>query len=84
MTAFPVPDELLAMYRENLAADVIAALADAAGVSMREAMDVYYRSALASQIEEGRYGIDNLDPKVLAADLLANEGKGGGMQSSEC
>lgn len=68
-----VPSELDAFYRENLAGDVIAALADATGLSLRTAMDVYYRSALCAQIDEGRYGIDNLDPKVLAEDLLENE-----------
>jgi hypothetical protein len=36
-------------------------------------MDIYYSSKLAVQIEEGRYGIDNLDPKYLAEDLIENE-----------
>lgn len=66
----------LAFYRENLEGDVISALADAAGISLREAMDLYYGSALSGQIETGRYGIDNLSPKYLAADLLENEATG--------
>ena len=64
---------LTAVYRENLEGDIIATLAELAGISVRRAMDVFYRSRLASQISEGRYGIDNLDPKYLAADLLENE-----------
>ncbi len=36
-------------------------------------MDIYYRSKLARQIEEGLYGIENLDYKYLVKDLLENE-----------
>lgn len=66
-------DAYLAFYRENLEGDVISALAEAAGISLREAMDLYYGSALSGQIETGRYGIDNLSPKYLATDLLEHE-----------
>lgn len=66
--------ELVEFYRENLAGKIIAALADATGLSPREAMDAYYRSALSGQVAEGLDGIDNLDPKALAEDLLENEG----------
>ena len=69
-------DAYLAFYRENLEGDVISALAEAAGISLRKAMDVYYGSALSGQIETGRYGIDNLSAKYLAEDLLENESGG--------
>ena len=39
----------------------------------RKAMDIYYRSKLAKQIEQGIYGIENMDYKYLAEDLLENE-----------
>ena len=38
-----------------------------------QAMDVYYRSDLAVQIQDGKYGIDNVDYKYLAEDLIENE-----------
>ena len=69
-------DAYLAFYRENLEGDIISALAKAAGISLRKAMDVYYGSALSGQIETGRYGIDNLSAKYLAEDLLENESGG--------
>ena len=36
-------------------------------------MDIYYSSKLASQIEEGKYGIENMDARYLAEDLIENE-----------
>ncbi len=36
-------------------------------------MDVYYHSRLAKQIEQGAYGIENMDYKYLVQDLLENE-----------
>lgn len=39
----------------------------------RKAFDVYYSSKLAEQIEKGEYGIENLDAKYLAEDLIENE-----------
>ena len=75
MNAPPQGESFLAFYRENLEEDIIAALAEEAGISLREAMDLYYGSALSGQIETGRHGIDNLSPKYLAADLLENESK---------
>ena len=66
-------DAYLAFYRENLEGDIIAALSKAAGISLRDAMDLYYGSALSGQVETGRHGIDNLSPQYLAADLLENE-----------
>ena len=66
-------NNLTAVFRENLENDLIAALADRTGKTVREAMDAYYRSKLSDQIAEGKFGIDNLDPKYLASDLVENE-----------
>ena len=36
-------------------------------------MDIYYSSRLAEQIAGDRYGIENMDAKYLAEDLIENE-----------
>lgn len=64
---------LTLVFRENLEGDIIAALSDQTGLPIRKAMDVYYRSKLSEQISDGAFGIDNLDPKNLADDLIENE-----------
>jgi len=60
-------------YRQDLSVDIIDELARLKHLDMRSATDVYYRSRLSGQIAEGRYGIDNLDYKYLANDLIDNE-----------
>jgi hypothetical protein len=52
---------------------LITSLATQAGLSEREAMDIYYNSRLSQEINEGDYGIQYLSADVLAADLIANE-----------
>ena len=42
-------------------------------ISRRKAMDVYYKSRLSEQVQAGQYGIENLDYKYLAEDLIENE-----------
>ena len=42
-------------------------------VYLNKAMDIYYNSRLAKQIEQGTYGIENMDYKYLAQDLIENE-----------
>lgn len=42
-------------------------------MDLRQAMDIYYQSELARQIEKGEYGIENMDYKYLALDLIENE-----------
>ncbi len=64
--------ELDALYKENLEASIIKYLAEKKQVEIREAMNLYYSSRLAEQIEKGEYGIENLDYKYLAEDLLVN------------
>ena len=43
------------------------------GVDLRKTMDLYYTSKLCTQIEQGLYGIENLDYKNLAEDLIETE-----------
>ena len=42
-------------------------------LELRQAMDIYYQSRLAKQIEQGTYGIENMDYKYLVQDLIENE-----------
>ena len=37
------------------------------------AFDIYYSSKLAEQISNDSYGIENMDAKYLAEDLIENE-----------
>ena len=60
-------------YKERLEERIIAYLAEIKGISLEEAMDAYYRSRLADQITKGLYGIENMDYKYLAEDLVENE-----------
>lgn len=61
------------VYRQELEKNIIIYLVEKTGVSYERAMDAYYRSKLTVQIGEGKYGIDNLDYKYLAQDLMENE-----------
>ena len=40
---------------------------------LRKAFDIYYSSKLAEQISNDSYGIENMDAKYLAEDLIENE-----------
>ncbi|MBR1709611.1 MAG: hypothetical protein IJ719_12395 [Clostridia bacterium] len=65
--------DLEIVYRQNLELDIIEYIAQKKNVSQRKAMDIYYNSKLSEQIQTGRLGIDNLDAKYLAEDLIENE-----------
>ena len=65
--------QLSEIYKQNLEHDIILHLAEIKGTDIREAFDIYYNSKLASQIADGIYGIENLDAKYLAEDLMENE-----------
>lgn len=60
-------------YRQDLSVEIISELCRLRHIEIRTATDIYYRSRLSGQIAEGRYGIDNLDYKYLANDLIENE-----------
>ena len=66
-------DRLDKIYKELLEEKIIGKLAEEKHISIRQAMDIYYRSRLAGQIEDGSYGIENLDYRYLVEDLLENE-----------
>ena len=61
------------IYKQNLETDIIKAIADIKGIDLRVAFDIYYSSKLAAQIAGGSHGIENLDAKYLAEDLIENE-----------
>lgn len=65
--------QLAELYKQNLENDIILYLAKQKRIDVRTAFDIYYSSRLADQIAEGAYGIDNLDAKYLAEDLIENE-----------
>lgn len=60
-------------YRRDLEESIINYLAAIKKISLRDAIDIYYKSRLAVQIERGDCGIDNLDYKYLVEDLIENE-----------
>jgi hypothetical protein len=66
-------NQLEAVLKESLEKDITSLLSERMGVSIREAMDVYYRSKLSSQIDSGTYGFQYLDAAYLLEDLLENE-----------
>jgi len=66
-------NQLEAVLKESLEKDIISLLAERLEISVREAMDVYYRSKLSLQIDSGTYGIQYLDAAYLVEDLLENE-----------
>ncbi len=66
-------DALDKTYKELLEEKIINQLADAKGISIRQAMDVYYRSRLSHEINDGSYGIENMDYRYLVEDLMENE-----------
>ena len=60
-------------YIEELDERIIDYLSQIRSIARETAMDIYYRSRLSSQIAERKYGIENLDYKNLAEDLVENE-----------
>lgn len=61
------------IYKQNLENDIIKAIAQIKGIELRKAIDIYYSSKLAGLIAEGAGGIENMDAKYLADDLIENE-----------
>jgi hypothetical protein len=59
--------------KENLERNIILALSEKTGKTLREALDIYYSSRLSAQIGEGKYGIHYFDARYLADDLIENE-----------
>ncbi|MCI6044965.1 hypothetical protein MR857_16935 [bacterium] len=65
--------QLAVIYKQNLENDIILNIAKMKGIEIREAFDIYYSSKLAGQIANGECGIENMDAKYLAEDLIENE-----------
>ena len=61
------------IYKQNLEESIIEYLSKEKKLELRQAMDIYYQSRLAKQIEQGTYGIENMDYKYLTQDLIENE-----------
>ena len=65
--------QLEEFYKQNLENDIISAISQMKRVDLRKAFDIYYSSKLAEQISNNSYGIENMDAKYLAEDLIENE-----------
>ena len=65
--------QLEEIYKQNLENDIINVISEIKGIDLRKAFDIYYSSKLDEQIENGSYGIENMDAKYLAEDLIENE-----------
>ena len=65
--------EVEAVYIENLEQDIIKSIAEMKHLDLRQAMDIFYKSRLSAQITNRELGIENLDAKYLAEDLIENE-----------
>lgn len=65
--------QLTVFYKQNLENDIIGFLAEMKQIELRKAFDIYYSSKLSEQISDGSYGIENMDAKYLAEDLIENE-----------
>ena len=65
--------DLRNIYLTLLEEDIIKQLAKIKNIDNRIAMEIYYSSALCRQIGSGEYGIEYMDFKYLAYDLIENE-----------
>lgn len=65
--------QLSEIYKQNLESDIIIYIAKQKQIEIRKAFDIYYSSRLADQIAKGEWGIENMDAKYLAEDLIENE-----------
>lgn len=66
-------EQLSTIYKQNLENDIILNIARVKNLELRKALDIYYSSRLATQIAKGEFGIENMDAKYLAEDLIENE-----------
>jgi hypothetical protein len=67
------PQALEKILRVELEKDIISSLGERLGGDSRKAMDIYYHSRLAEQIDRGDWGIQYLDSQYLVEDLFENE-----------
>jgi hypothetical protein len=65
--------DLRSIYLTYLEEDIIKKLAAILSIDNRVAMEIYYGSRLCQQIGSGEFGIEYMDSKYLANDLIENE-----------
>jgi len=65
--------DVSSLYKERLEEDIISRLAAVKKIGLSDAMDCYYRSRLAQQIDSGEFGIQYLSADYLVDDLIENE-----------
>ena len=65
--------DVSSVYKERLEEDIISKLAAKKGLGLSDAMDAYYRSRLAQQVDSGELGIQYLSADYLAEDIIENE-----------
>ena len=60
-------------YREALEESIVAHLSEVKGLSLEQAMDVYYSSNLSEKIDDGKNDIQYLDYRNLVRILIETE-----------
>ena len=60
-------------YREALEESIVAHLSEVKGLSLEQAMDVYYSSNLSKKINDGKNDIQYLDYRNLVRILIERE-----------
>lgn len=65
--------ELAKIYKQNLEESIVSYISEEKRIPLETAMDVFYRSRLSKQINDSKYGIENMDYKYLGDDLMLNE-----------
>ncbi len=66
-------EELDKTYKELLEEKIVNHLSEKKSIPVRQAMDIYYRSKLSQQINDSKFGIENMDYRYLVNDLIDNE-----------
>lgn len=66
-------DALARWLKIHLEQDIVEEIAAQHHLDRLQAMDAYYCSRLAEAIDKGVFGIQNLDARYLARDLVDNE-----------
>jgi hypothetical protein len=61
------------LLKESLDSGIVALIAEKKNMDIRNAMDIYYKSKLAGQVDRGEYGMQYLDAAYLVDDLIENE-----------
>ncbi|MCQ2122648.1 MAG: hypothetical protein MJZ25_00505 [Fibrobacter sp.] len=54
------------LYQERLEERIINRISEIQNISLEQAMDIYYSSNLSREINQGTYGIQYMDYKILA------------------